>query len=268
MFPGNFPDFERIFPKLSTRCMERLRPGLNDPGSSGLCPVKDDRNPRLDDPGLLSCDLLHRVSQVCRVVQADGGDHCDSRVLHRIGGVQSSPQPGLQDDILHICLGKSQHGHPEKELKIRRMGDAVRCHPIHCLFHLLKHGEKSCIIYLFPVHHDPLIQGYQMGGRKKSCPSPHLQEHRLHVGTDGPLPIGSRHMDDLSVHPRVSHSFQKVTYIGQGMLLCKFRYLFYISNSLLIGHFYSSSSPFATTQDTPSWSALPVPGTFVSVPSW
>lgn len=47
------------------------------------------------------------------------------------------------------------------------MGNAICCHPIHCLFHLLKYLQKFFVSYLNIIDPDPLIYHDQMRRSKK-----------------------------------------------------------------------------------------------------
>ena len=59
-----------------------------------------DRHLRLDDAALLGRDLGNRVTEPVAVIKADAGDDADLRLLHEIGRIEPSTQPGFKDEVI------------------------------------------------------------------------------------------------------------------------------------------------------------------------
>ena len=85
-----------------------------------------------------------------------------------------------------------------------------------------------------------------MGGNKTADPVSHSGEHRIHIGADTALTVGTRHMDDVPALFRISQTLQEHPGIRQGVLFAEFRYIQEIFHCFVIGfyaflfHGYSS----------------------------
>ena len=73
------------------------------------------------------------------------------------------------------------------------------CHPLH----LAERFKECFIVYLYIVHANPLIDGYQMGGGKESGVLSFRHQDGLKICAHRSFSIGSCHMNDLAVRGRI-----------------------------------------------------------------
>ena len=125
-------------------------------------------------------------------------------MLDIIGGIQPSADASLQDDIFHIRPRKCRHPHAKEEFEIRGMPQFLFFH-LPCRFlHLVKCFKKRLIVYLYIVHANPLIDGYQMRRGKESGVLSFRHQDGLKICAHRSFSISPCHMDDLAVRRRIS----------------------------------------------------------------
>ena len=96
-----------------------LTAGLfNDPTGVGVGHAK---SVILDYPGLHLCYLLHGVSEVLRVVKADGGHDGDLALLDDVGGIVYAAHAHLKDHDVAPLLGKIRKSDKRHKLKLRHL---------------------------------------------------------------------------------------------------------------------------------------------------
>ena len=231
--------------------MQLLRPPADDLRGFRTGGVVDHRHPFLNDTRFFSGDGCHRIAQIFRVVEADGGNHRHQRMGHGVRGIQPSAKPRLQHQVLHACPLKKLHADEEKQLEIGRMGIALLLHLLDAVHHRMEGLQKFFVADVLFIHHEALVDLHQMGRGEKSRPlSPRLQ-HRSQKGADRAFSVRARHMENLHLLLGIAQSFQKSPGMIQSIFFRKFRRLVDISHRFLICHAVSPV-PSCTSVFSPS----------------
>ena len=241
---GNRDPRTLIIPKLQGKINAFVRfkenfthiPGQPDAGTAKkVGPIPDDfrrfrtagvvnhRHAGLDNPRFFPGDFPDGISQVFRVIQADGRNHHRDGTLHRIRGVQAAPKASLQDTVFHLCALKQHHSRGKQKLEIRGMREAVPHHLPYRRVHLFIRFQKILVRYVPLVNPEPLVDLHQMRGGKQTCPLSGLMQHGSQKGAYRPFSICSRHMDNFHSALRMSQTVHKFPGIRRLILLCKFR---------------------------------------------
>ena len=134
-----------------------------------------------DDTRFFSCNLGTGVTQILGVLQTDGSDHRDQRMLDYIGGIKPSAKPGLQYHIFHIRFVENVDTHKEQKFKKGRVCKGIRLFlqkSMDHIHHCLKGFQEQFIGYIFLINLEPLIDIHQMRG----CKQPRLLSCRCQNG--------------------------------------------------------------------------------------
>ncbi len=208
-----------------------------------------DRHALLDDSCLFPCYGLHRVTQILRMIQTDGGNNGHERAGHGIGCIQAASQTCLHYKILHAGLFKKHHPYEKQDFKISGMGTALLLNSLHTAHDSPKSLKKPLIFHLYFINHKALIYIHQMGRNKQPRVLSRRVKHRGQEGADRALPVCTCHVQNFHMLLRIPQVTQNRLCIFQCVLFCKFRRLLNICGRFLIGHAivcHSCFHPFST----------------------
>ena len=182
----------RIRPAVLFLCRpDKYRRGL------GIRIVIDKRHAFLDDARLLARNGSDRISQVLHVVQADGRDGADRRLLQAVGGILPPAQSGLQDNIVRRVLSAHHGKHQKQIFKVGGNGHPGTGKDLFCLMDCRESIHESGLGDHLPVKAEPLSYRYQMGRGKCGRRLPGAPQYGGQKGADRPLAVGAGHMDHL-----------------------------------------------------------------------
>ena len=151
--------------------------------------VGDQRRPGLDDPRFFSGDGQEPLPQVFLVVPGDIGDHRNQR-LDDIGGVQTAPHAGLQDDGGGPGLQEVEKGHGRGKLEEGGGFGVVHCGP-----HFVDQGQEAVVRHLLVPQAVALVKAHQVrrGEQAHGIAGP-AQDGAEH-GRHRPLAVGAGNVD-------------------------------------------------------------------------
>ena len=175
-------------------------------GGLGFLGSNHGGNAWTEDPGLLSGDLSKGPPEPLGMIECDRRDGTGD-LRGGVGGVESAPESGLQDDHLATGALKEIEGHRGDEFEEGRL---IPLSPTRgCFSHSLDGTLDVGRGGIHPVDPDPLGQIDQMGRGVETDAQPHRPKNRLGEGGDGPLAVGARDVEASEIGLRVAKRGQK-----------------------------------------------------------
>ena len=181
---------------------------------------------RLDDAGLLACDLLDGVPQPLHVVHVDRADDRGIRVQH-IGGVPQAAHADLDNGHVHGSVGEFPDGHGGEHFEEAHLRLALflhfGVHQGHEVLGLVPYVDEIVIGKLLAVDGDTLVDLLQM--RRGVQAGTHAVRTADGFGhaRGGALAVGAGHMDHterlLRVAQNIEHQIHPVKIQIGGVVL-------------------------------------------------
>ncbi len=187
-----------------------------DRGTQAPGPLLEDRqgpssaarhqgNPRFQDPRLLAGHPSQTLSQDVLVFPLHGGHHRDPG-NHGVGGIEPSPQAGLQAGRLHARLVEEKEGRRREKVeegRPRRVGKDPGRPP--------EEGSRRPGPKVGPSHTEPFLQSGQVGAQVYPCPQSSPLEQALQEEGGGSLPLGAGQVDGGSLSGLQAQAIQEPT---------------------------------------------------------
>ena len=129
------------------------------------------------------------------MVDRDRRDHRERRPLHHVGGVEASPEPGLQKCDLRRARTKRQKRRRGRDLEERDRRAGIG------FLGLVERGHKGAVIDGLPVDQDPFVESQQVRGHVGIDRAPGCPLHGVQHRDNGPLPVGAGHMHHMTQIP-------------------------------------------------------------------
>ena len=177
-----------------------LRDDLEHLGGTHCRGAEHNRNPRVDDSGLLAGNLGECVAQNRRMVE---GDTC-KRAANRGNGARRVPttaQPDLQDGVVHVLKRIHHKGGGSKELKLR---DALGAHVLIASGNALPGGKgvahaegEELLPHRLAVDLHTLRIAHKMRARVKADLATLRMEQGRSVARRRRLAVGTGHLNAL-----------------------------------------------------------------------
>ena len=173
----------------------------------------------LYDPRLVRRDLRDRRSQKRRVIDADGRDDRNKRILHHVRHIICTSHSRLQDQNLHTGIPENTKSHVKQKLKVGRMKRSPRSPFLTGSLHLQKRPYKIRLRDHHPADQKPLPDIHQMRRNKRSARDSRFAEHRCQKSTNRTLSVRPGNMDHLKLPVRIAQKPEKLPYLRDPALL-------------------------------------------------
>ena len=132
------------------------------------------------------------AAEAVAMIQPDRRDHRERGPLHHVGGVEASPEPGLQKRHRRRARAKCQKRRRGRDLEERDRGAGIGfLGRVEC-------GHEGAVIDRLPGDQNPFVESQQVRGNVGIDRAPGCPLHGAQHGDDGTLPVGAGHMDHMT----------------------------------------------------------------------
>ena len=158
------------------------------------------------NPCLNTGDFLQGLAENLHMVHTDGRKDCRQRIVHDIGGIQRTAQPGFQHYQIAGFVQKPEKCHRRLHLKERGMSKPFRCHSLCRFLHRLQIVTQPRLRDDPAIHLKPLPVLPHRRGQVSAHPIPCSLHHRGDVGKGGALSISAGDMYEFQLLLRIAQT--------------------------------------------------------------